>query len=79
MELRNKTIKMGSCSFVSKIICCGAKAKSTGRPCRIKDIYANGRCKYHGGLSTGPKTEAGKKKSAGNGFKKGWKNKPSEP
>jgi len=51
---------------------CGAKTKATGRPCKRKDIYANGRCKLHAGLSTGPRTEAGKKKSALNGFKKGW-------
>ncbi|NOQ76184.1 MAG: hypothetical protein GQ475_00040 [Methylococcaceae bacterium] len=52
---------------------CGAKAKSTGRPCRNKDIYSNGRCRYHGGLSTGPKTDAGKRRSSQNGFKKGWR------
>ncbi len=50
--------------------CCGAKTKSTGHPCRIKDIYPNGRCRYHGGLSTGPKTDEGKMRSAQNGFKK---------
>lgn len=27
---------------------------------KSKDIARNGRCKLHGGLSTGPKTEAGK-------------------
>jgi len=48
---------------------CGASTKATGSPCKRKDIYASGRCKLHGGLSTGPRTEAGKKKSAQNGFK----------
>lgn len=48
---------------------CGAKTKSTGNPCKRKDIYANGRCKLHGGLSTGPKTVEGKRKSALNGLK----------
>lgn len=37
---------------------CGAKAKSTGEPCRQKAIEKTGRCKYHGGLSTGPKDKS---------------------
>jgi hypothetical protein len=41
---------------------CGAFARSTGKPCRMKAL-ANGRCKLHGGLSTGPKTSEGKKKA----------------
>jgi len=51
---------------------CGARTKATGQPCKRKDVYANGRCKLHGGLSTGARTPEGKKKSALNGFKKGW-------
>jgi hypothetical protein len=39
---------------------CGAYARSTGQPCQAKAL-ANGRCKNHGGLSTGPRTEAGKR------------------
>ena len=46
---------------------CGAKTRAE-TPCKLTSLYANGRCKFHGGLSTGPKTEAGKKKSALNGF-----------
>ncbi len=38
---------------------CGAYARSTGAPCRAKAL-SNGRCKNHGGLSTGPTTFAGK-------------------
>lgn len=53
-----------------KDLTCGARTKATGRPCRRKDIYSNGRCKLHGGLSTGPKTDEGKRKVALNGFKK---------
>lgn len=48
---------------------CGAKTKSTGKPCKRKDIYKNGRCKLHGGMSTGPRTIEGKRKAAMNGFK----------
>jgi hypothetical protein len=32
---------------------CGAKAKSTGKPCKLAPLL-NGRCKFHGGMSTGP-------------------------
>lgn len=39
-----------------------------GTPCKLRSIYDNGRCKFHGGLSTGPKTSEGKKRSAMNGF-----------
>ena len=49
---------------------CGAKTRA-GTPCKIKDLYRNGRCKLHGGLSTGPKTEAGKEWSRINGRKGG--------
>lgn len=45
---------------------CGAKAKSTGEPCKSERIYRNGRCKFHGGLSTGPKSADGKSTSLGN-------------
>ena len=38
---------------------CGAYARSTGNPCQAKAL-ANGRCKNHGGLSTGPKTQEGR-------------------
>jgi hypothetical protein len=46
---------------------CGAKTRA-GTGCKQKAIYLNGRCKWHGGCSTGPKTEAGKRRSAMNGF-----------
>jgi len=39
---------------------CGAYARSTGLPCKAKAL-ANGRCKNHGGLSTGPRTLEGRK------------------
>lgn len=44
---------------------CGADARSTGKPCQMKAL-ANGRCRLHGGLSTGPKTEEGKARSRAN-------------
>ena len=42
---------------------CGAYARSTGLPCQANAL-ANGRCKNHGGLSTGPKTLLGRAKVA---------------
>jgi hypothetical protein len=44
---------------------CGAKTRK-GTPCAIRAIYLNGRCKHHGGLSTGPRTIAGKAASRDN-------------
>ena len=41
---------------------CGAYARSTGLPCKAKAL-PNGKCRNHGGLSTGPKTVEGKLKS----------------
>ena len=49
---------------------CGAKTRA-GTPCKQKAIYWNGRCKFHGGLATGPTTEAGKEQSRINGRKGG--------
>jgi len=40
-------------------VSCGAHAISTGHPCKAKAL-ANGRCKNHGGMSTGPKTPEGR-------------------
>jgi hypothetical protein len=45
---------------------CGAYGRQKGRPCRGTQIYTNGRCRLHGGLSTGPKTPEGKAASAAN-------------
>jgi hypothetical protein len=45
---------------------CGGKGRRSGRPCQCKEIFANGRCKWHGGASTGPKTAEGKSRSLAN-------------
>lgn len=46
---------------------CGATGKRTGKPCPLTALYANGRCKFHGGLSTGPTSAEGKARAALNG------------
>ncbi len=38
--------------------CCATTR--AGPPCKRTDIYRSGRCKYHGGKSTGAKTSEGK-------------------
>lgn len=48
---------------------CGAKTRA-GTPCKRRDSKINGRCKFHGGRSTGPKTRMGKLKSSQNAGKK---------
>lgn len=37
---------------------CGARCKRTGEPCRAPAM-PNGRCRLHGGKSTGPRTPEG--------------------
>jgi hypothetical protein len=39
---------------------CGAYARSSGKPCKAGAL-SNGRCRNHGGLSTGPKTIQGRR------------------
>ncbi|MBC0852769.1 HGGxSTG domain-containing protein [Pantoea stewartii] len=40
---------------------CGAKTRK-GTPCKITTLHSGMRCRFHGGLSTGAKTRAGKKR-----------------
>jgi hypothetical protein len=42
---------------------CGAKTRAV-TPCKQKGMYDNGRCKLHGGLSTGPRTKRGERRSS---------------
>lgn len=45
---------------------CGARTRA-GTPCQSRVLYRSGRCKNHGGLSTGPKSAEGKARVARNG------------
>jgi hypothetical protein len=47
----------------SDIKACGAKTRS-GTVCKSTELLRGGRCRLHGGLSTGPKTLEGKRRSA---------------
>jgi hypothetical protein len=43
---------------------CGAWARSRGRLCQARAIGQGGRCKFHGGESTGPRTVEGRERIA---------------
>jgi len=48
---------------------CGARTR-TGSACKRKDLYRSGKCRLHGGLSTGPRTVTGKSVSSLNAKKR---------
>src|SRR5258705_2404910 len=56
---RNKSIELAN-----RAPRCGARRKSDGHPCR-QPAMRNGRCKQHGGMSTGPPTPEGLERSRG--------------
>src|SRR5215211_1777583 len=49
---------------------CGARSKRTGKPCQGAAM-PNGRCKFHGGKSTGPRTPEGLERSRRANWKHG--------
>lgn len=48
---------------------CGARTRA-GTPCQSRTLYRSGRCKNHGGMSTGPKSAEGKARVGQNARKK---------
>jgi hypothetical protein len=44
---------------------CGARRKRDGEPCTAKPLR-NGRCRFHGGMSTGPRTAEGRARALAN-------------
>jgi hypothetical protein len=55
--------RANSCAGASK---CGAKRHRDGQPCQAKPEPGKGRCRFHGGRSTGPKTSEGRARSLAN-------------
>jgi hypothetical protein len=59
----------------SQVVCenlCGARSKQRDyHPCR-QPAMPNGRCRLHGGWSTGPKTPGGKLRAARANYKHGY-------
>lgn len=51
--------KHAAAAKAAKRVICGAKTQS-GNPCRGKSLPGTRRCKWHGGMSTGPRTAEGK-------------------
>ena len=47
----------------ARVARCGAKTKSSGKPCRCRPLPNKKRCRFHGGMSTGPKSLEGKIKA----------------
>ena len=43
---------------------CSAKSKRTGLQCRAPAIAGKTKCRFHGGKSTGPKTQEGRQRCA---------------
>ena len=50
---------------------CGARRKRDGQPCQ-QPAMPNGRCRLHGGLSTGPQTAEGKARIGAAALKHGY-------
>ena len=47
-------------------VICGAKRRRDGQPCQGLSVPGKLRCKWHGGASTGPRTEMGRAKAKAN-------------
>ena len=47
-------------------VICGAKRRRDGQPCQALSVPGKLRCKWHGGASTGPKTDEGWARSMAN-------------
>jgi hypothetical protein len=45
-----------------QLICAARTKRHNGRPCLAQPVKGKQRCKYHGGLSTGPKTPEGRER-----------------
>ena len=60
--------KSGSLSTVAKQarVVCGAERRRDGQPCQGLSVPGKRRCKWHGGASTGPRTDEGRARSMAN-------------
>lgn len=47
-------------------VTCGARRRRDGQPCEALSVPGKRRCRWHGGCSTGPRTDAGKAKAMAN-------------
>ena len=71
-EPHEPRLKNGTVAFdLSTLTLCGARTRA-GQPCKRFGNLKNGRCRLHGGLSQGPSTEKGLKKSQQANYKHGY-------
>lgn len=47
-------------------VTCGARRRRDGLPCQALSVSGKRRCKWHGGASTGPRTDAGHARAIAN-------------
>lgn len=47
-------------------VICGAKRRRDGQPCQALSVPGKRRCKWHGGCSTGPRTNRGRARALAN-------------
>lgn len=47
-------------------VICGARRRRDGQPCQAMSVPGKERCKWHGGASTGPRTDIGRARSMAN-------------
>lgn len=47
-------------------VICGARRRRDGQPCQGMSVPGKQRCKWHGGASTGPRTDAGRARAMAN-------------
>jgi hypothetical protein len=45
---------------------CGGRRRRDGKPCEAQSVPGKRRCRWHGGMSTGPRTAEGKRTVTGN-------------
>ena len=58
-------------TFANASARCGARRRADGKPCQ-QPAMPNGRCRMHGGMSTGPRTPQGLERSRKANWKHGW-------
>ena len=61
----NNSASLPAGAKLARVIC-GAKRRRDGQPCQGLSVPGKRRCKWHGGASTGPRTDEGRARSAAN-------------
>lgn len=59
-------IVQGKARDATRRVVCGARRRRDGLPCQAKSQPGKLRCKWHGGRSTGPRTDEGKARALAN-------------